>query len=98
MGQATKHKNLYVELSPVSHKGSLAEPLSSGAFRLSPPQITSIPLVTDKSVYEVISGRERQMRTSPMHLLSEGEWKLIWPEAPKEALSNQTEDRGDVQR
>jgi DNA polymerase-3 subunit alpha len=83
-----RHKNLYVELSPVSHRSNLAE----ASKRCLPVVATSdnfYPLVTDKSVYEVISGRERQMRTSPMHLLSEGEWRLIWPDAPKEALSNQ---------
>jgi DNA polymerase III alpha subunit len=80
--------NLFVELSPTSSSQSLQQ-----ALKLNLPVVATsdnyYPAIADKQVYEVISGRERQMRTSPMHLLSKYEWKMLWPNAPADALSNQ---------
>lgn len=84
-----KHnKNLFVELSPASHIRNL----EMARQRKLPVVATSdnfYPTVQDRQVYEVVAGRERQTRTTPMHLLTEEEWYLCWPDAPAEALSNQ---------
>lgn len=84
-----KRKNLYVELNPNSHISTVER----ARYHKLPLVATSdnyYPTVADKPVYEVISGRERQMRTSPMHLLSDYEWKALWPDAPAEACLNQS--------
>jgi DNA polymerase III alpha subunit len=83
-----KRKNLFVELSPASHLQALEQ-----ATRLRLPIVATsdnfYPRIEDREAYEVSSGRERQNRTTPMHLLREEEWRLMYPEVSQEAISNQ---------
>lgn len=87
-GSLPKRDNLFVELSPASNRKSL-EVAKLRKMRTVATSDNFYPAIVDKDVYEVISGRERQTRTSPMHLLSEAEWRMIWPDAPLDALANQ---------
>jgi DNA polymerase III alpha subunit len=83
-----KKKTIFAELSPISHPRTL-EMAKQYKLPLVATSDNFYPSIPDKRVYEVISGRERQTRTTPMHLLTEAEWRLLWPAAPEEALLNQ---------
>jgi DNA polymerase III alpha subunit len=87
-GNLPKKKHLFIELSPASQ----LKALEIASNRKMPVVATSdnfFPAIEDRQVYDVISGRERQSRTTPMHLLNEWEMAQLWPKAPKEAYSNQ---------
>jgi DNA polymerase III alpha subunit len=83
-----KHPNLFVELSPASNRRALEM-----ARKLRLPVVATsdnfYPTIADRDVYEVITGQNRQTRTTPMHLLNEYEWMMVWPDGPLEAFDNQ---------
>jgi DNA-directed DNA polymerase III PolC len=85
---ADKQDNFYVELNPTSGISAIQI-----AQRKKLPLVATsdnfYPSVTDRPVYEVISGMNRLQRSSAMHILNSEEWKLYWPDAPMSALSNQ---------
>jgi DNA polymerase III alpha subunit len=87
-GSLPRHPYLFVELSPVSSRMALTMARKK-KMEVVATSDNFYPSPEDRSVYEVFSGRMRQQRTAPMHLLTEDEWQLEWPEAPRAALENQ---------
>lgn len=73
-----KQKNIYAELGPSSNRAIL----DWSRVNKRPLVATSdnyYPQVQDKSVYEIIAGRNRDARTTAMHLLDQWEWLNYWP-------------------
>lgn len=87
-GNLPKKKNLFVELSPLSTPKALLF-AKEKKMQVVATSDNFYPTIADKAVYEIVAGPNRQTRMAPMHLLSEEEWRLIWPTAPESALSNQ---------
>ena len=83
---ATHKENLYIEIGPMSTKKCL-EAVGKG-FKPVAVSDNFYPKVTDKKVYEVLTGRNRQSRTKPMHILSEWELRSIVKWLPDEAIAN----------
>lgn len=74
-----KQKNLYIELSPSSRRTAVDFARASKR----PLVATSdnyYPTFEHKAVYEIIAGRNRDSRTTPMHILDQWEWMNYWPE------------------
>jgi DNA polymerase III alpha subunit len=83
----TTHKdNLYIEIGPMSTKKCL-EAINKG---FNPVAVSDnyYPRTTDKKVYEVLTGRNRQSRTKPMHILNEWELRSVVKWLPDEAIAN----------
>ena len=83
---ATHKENLYIEIGPMSTKKCL-EAIDKG-FKPVAVSDNFYPKVTDKKVYEVLTGRNRQSRTKPMHILSEWELRSVIKWLPDEAIAN----------
>jgi DNA polymerase III alpha subunit len=83
----TKKKNLYIELSPMSSKKALDFATSKGMKTVATSD-NFYPTVQNKKAYEVLIGRNRIERSTPMHILNEWEWRDAVPWAPEEAISN----------
>lgn len=85
-GSLPRRENLFIELSPSSQSKAkdFADQLRFQTVAVSD---NFYPKPSDKNIYEAITGREMQMRTSAMHLLSRPEWELIWPGC-EQALKN----------
>ena len=85
-GDLPRRKNLFVELNPSSmlRAKQFAE---QKEYKIVATDDNFFPLPQDRKVYEVLAGRDRQMKSTPMHLLSSSEWNLIWPGC-SEALEN----------
>ncbi len=83
----TTHKdNLYIEIGPMSTKKAL-DAVSKG-FKPVAVSDNFYPKATDKKVYEVLAGRNRQSRTKPMHILNEWELRSIVKWLPDSAVTN----------
>jgi DNA polymerase III alpha subunit len=83
----TTHKdNLYIEIGPMSTKKCL-EAINKG-FKPVAVSDNYYPSTTDKKVYEVLTGRNRQSRTKPMHILNEWELRSVVKWLPDEAITN----------
>jgi DNA polymerase III alpha subunit len=83
----TTHKdNLYIEIGPMSTKKAL-DAVSKG-FKPVAVSDNFYPKATDKKVYEVLTGRNRQSRTKPMHILNEWELRSIVKWLPDSAVTN----------
>jgi len=81
------HKdNLYIEIGPMSTKKCL-DAVNRG-FKPVAVSDNFYPKVSDKKVYEVLTGRNRQSRTKPMHILSEWELRSIVKWLPEDAVAN----------
>jgi DNA polymerase III alpha subunit len=88
-GSLPRKKTLFVELSPMSPERAL----TFARDKKLPVVATSdnyYPAVGDRAVYEVLAGRNRQVRTAPMHILNEAEWRIIWPSVTQDAIQNQS--------
>ena len=83
---ATHKENLYIEIGPMSTKKSL-EACAKG-FKPLAVSDNFYPKPTDKKVYEVLVGRNRQARTKPMHILNEWQLKSVVKWLPEEAIAN----------
>ena len=83
---ATHKTNLYIEIGPMSTKKAL-EACAKG-FKPVAVSDNFYPRPTDKKVYEVLVGRNRQSRTKPMHILDEWQFKSTVKWAPEEAIAN----------
>jgi DNA-directed DNA polymerase III PolC len=89
-----KRKFMYAEVSPVSSMMSLTV-AEQNKLPLVAVSDNFYPTPADSLVYEVISGRSRVQRTTPMHLLTDEEWFLqhvtaeLTPKQHKECFSNQ---------
>ena len=64
----TNKENLYIELNPMTTKKSLNWAEERG-FKVVATSDNFFPKVTDRKVYEVLTGRNRYDRTKPMHIL-----------------------------
>lgn len=73
-----KQKNLYVELAPSSRRNALEWARASGRALVATSD-NQYPTIESKGVYEIISGRNRDSRTTPMHLMDRWEWLTYWP-------------------
>jgi DNA polymerase III alpha subunit len=83
----TTHKdNLYIEIGPMSTKKAL-DAVSKG-FQPVAVSDNLYPKATDKKVYEVLTGRNRQSRTKPMHILNEWELRAVIKWLPDDAVTN----------
>ena len=81
------HKDdLYIEIGPMSTKKCL-DAVNRG-FKPVAVSDNFYPKVSDKKVYEVLTGRNRQSRTKPMHILSEWELRSIVKWLPEDAVAN----------
>jgi DNA polymerase III alpha subunit len=87
-GSLPKRDNLYVELGPMSpiKAAEFARTRGMKTVAVSDPRY---PRVQDKDVYEAVAGRDKMMSVSPMHMLSDDEWRIIWP-GNEDALKNTT--------
>ena len=83
----SKKENLYIEINPMSTRKSLNFAKEKG-FKTVATSDNYYPEASDKKAYEVLVGRNRMDRTSPMHILDEWSWKEAIPWAPEEALEN----------
>lgn len=77
-GSLPKRDNIFIELNPVTALRAEAIAKQRG-FKTVATSDNFYPAIKDKPVYEALAGREKIMRTSPMHLLQPEEWGLIWP-------------------
>lgn len=73
-----KQKNLFVELAPNSYAAAV------DWARESKRQLVAVsdnyyPAAMDRSVYEILAGRNRDSKTTPMHILDEWGWQALWP-------------------
>ena len=83
----TNKENLYIELNPMTTKKSLNWAEERG-FKVVATSDNFFPKVTDRKVYEVLTGRNRYDRTKPMHILDEWELRDLIPWIPDEAFEN----------
>ena len=83
---STHKENLYIEIGPTSTKKAL-ESIEKG-FKPVAVSDNFYPSTTDKKVYEVLAGRNRQSRTKPMHILNEWELRSVIKWLPDEAIAN----------
>lgn len=77
-----KQKNLYVELAPSSQRIAVEwakERFADGIGSLVATSDNYYPTMEHRSIYEIIAGRNRDSRTTPMHILDEWEWSNYWP-------------------
>lgn len=81
-------KKAFIELSPLSQPKAL-QIAKERKMEVIATSDNYFPRIADRKVYEVCTGPNRQGRTAAMHLLQEWEWKMLFPDAPKSALSNQ---------
>lgn len=88
-GSLPRLKNVFVELSPTS-SGMAREFAAAKGYQTVATSDNLFPRPDDRVVYEVVAGRDRALRTSAMHLLTEAEWKICFPGCP-EALRNAEE-------
>mgnify|MGYP003646243695 CR=1 FL=1 len=83
----TTHKeNLYIEMGPTSTIKALE--MCKKGFKPVAVSDNFYPKPTDKKVYEVLTGRNRQSRTKPMHILDKWELKSVIKWLPDEAIAN----------
>ena len=82
----THKKNLYIEIGPMSTKKAL-DACRKG-FKPVAVCDNFYPRPEDKKVYEVLTGRNRQQRTKPMHIMNEWEYKSEIKWCPEEAIAN----------
>ena len=82
----THKKNLYIEIGPMSTKKAL-DACRKG-FKPVAVCDNFYPRPEDKKVYEVLTGRNRQQRTKPMHILDEWEFRTAVKWCPEEAIAN----------
>lgn len=87
-GNLPARKNLFVELSPISQPKAI-EMAKQKKLRTVATSDNYYPQISSRMVYDVVAGQNRQIRTTPMHLLSGAEWRLLHPAAPKDAVPNQ---------
>jgi DNA polymerase III alpha subunit len=78
-GNLPRHRNLFIELNPTSVKQAAVYAKEKG-FKTVCASDNYFPTPEDREAYDIIAGRNRVMRTSPMHLLTEWEWRNIWPD------------------
>lgn len=83
----TRKEDLYIEINPMSSRKAL-EFCEQKGFKPVATSDNYYPKVTDKKAYEVLVGRNRTERTSPMHLLNEWEILDCIPWLPDEAIAN----------
>tara|TARA_R110000764_G_scaffold58271_1_gene126713 strand:- start:109 stop:2919 length:2811 start_codon:yes stop_codon:yes gene_type:complete len=83
----TKKDDLYIEINPMSSRKAL-EFCEKKGFKPVATSDNYYPKVADKKAYEVLVGRNRTERTSPMHLLNEWEILDCIPWLPDEAIAN----------
>ena len=73
-----KQANLYVELAPSSQRAAV-----SWAKEHKRPLVATsdnyYPAFHHRPVYEIVAGRNRDSRTSAMHIVDQWEWLTIWP-------------------
>lgn len=73
-----KKKNLFGELAPHSNQHAIV-----WANQYKRPLVATsdnyYPLSSHKAVYEIIAGRNRDGKTTPMHILDAWEWAMYWP-------------------
>ena len=83
----TRKDDLYIEINPMSSRKAL-EFCEQKGFKPVATSDNYYPKVVDKKAYEVLVGRNRTERTSPMHLLNEWEILDCIPWLPDEAIAN----------
>ncbi len=71
-------KHMFADLSPASMTSRFMLMASTHKIPLVATSDNFYPTLADREVYEVISGRFRVQRTTPMHLLAANEWKLFY--------------------
>lgn len=97
-GSLPKKDNLLIEINPTSSKKS-ADVARSRGIKMIATSDNFFPTIADAKVYEVVAGRNRQMRTSPMHILDEYSWARLFPyldSDEKEAAIRLTQDIADM--
>jgi DNA-directed DNA polymerase III PolC len=77
-GSLPKMDNLFIELNPTSNKKSW-EVAKARGIQVVATSDNFYPAPKDEQVYEVVAGRNRHMRTSPMYLLDEFAWARLFP-------------------
>ena len=82
-GLLPKNKQVFAEINPMSTRKVL-----DLKFPLVATSDNFYPTLSDKAVYQVLVGMNRQDRTKPMHLLNEWEYKSAIPWSPQEAIDN----------
>jgi DNA polymerase III alpha subunit len=73
-----RQKNLYVELAPSSQPAAV-EWARANRRPLVATSDNYYPAFENRAVYEIIAGRNRDSRTTPMHILDRWEWLNYWP-------------------
>lgn len=86
LGSLPRQPNVLVELSPQSSERLLSFALDKG-LRTIACSDNFYPTIDDRKVYEILAGKNRDSRTTPMHLLDEYEWRDSLPWAPESALN-----------
>ena len=83
----TKKEHLYFEINPVTSKKNFDWAKKKG-FNFVATSDNYYPDVQDKKAYEVLVGRNRTDKTTPMHILNKWEWESSVPWAPECAVEN----------
>ncbi len=91
-------KNFYAELNPAC--STMAGHILKFAKEHSYPIIASsdnyFPRPEHRQIYEIIAGRNRDMKTTPMHLLDEWEWRMHFSRFPEDVLTRAVKATHDL--
>jgi DNA polymerase III alpha subunit len=82
-GSLPKRDNLIIEINPTVTKKSWDVAQARG-FDIVATGDNFYPRSQDEKVYEVVAGRNRHMRTSPMNILDDYSWARLFPFLPEE--------------
>lgn len=85
-----RRDSIFIELSPMSTK-KLQDWATGKNFRTIASSDNFYPKITDKEVYEVVAGKDRETRTKAMHLLQDWELREEIPWIQDEAFKNAEE-------
>jgi DNA-directed DNA polymerase III PolC len=70
-----KRHNVYYGMSPSTTPNDI-ELISKLKIAVVAVSDNYYPKPSDRNAYEIVAGRNKELRSSPMHILSEDEWKL----------------------
>lgn len=97
-GSLPKKDNLFIELNPTSTRKAI-EVAKARGFDYVATSDNFYPTLQDAKVYEVIAGRNRHQRTSPMNILNRWTWAQLFPylsEEERQRSINNTQALADL--
>lgn len=87
LSEMSPQTNLYSSLSPALSSGAY-KAISRAGYEFVATSANSYVRPEDKSLYEVICGRDAESHSYPQHILSDEEWGESLPSAPSEEVKS----------